>query len=321
MTSDDALALTTLPKSLIVLGGGSVAVEFAQFFARFGVEVSLVQRSPHILREQDPDTAGVIEEVFRKEGIKLFTNTQLVDAWREGNLKGVAFEQEGRTVRLLGEEIFVGLGRVPNTEGLHLEAARVSIEFGRILTTPEMRTTAPHIFAAGDCTGLHEIVHLAIQQAEVAADNIASPDKPRTVDYRLLMGVVFSDPQLATVGLTEKAASALGLAYLTASYPFADHGKSILMEAREGFVKLIAGSDGEILGGAVVGPFGGELIHEIVAAMAGRMTVHELAAMPHYHPTLAEIWTYPAEELAARIPLACSRSSATLDRLQQTGSC
>ena len=122
------------------------------------------------------------------------------------------------------------------------------------------------------------------------------------MDYRLLVSVVFTEPQVACVGLTETAAREQGRAVITASYPFADHGKSLLMDAKDGFVKLLADpSTGEILGGACVGPVGGELIHEIVAAMAKRMTVGELAAMPHYHPTLAEIWTYPAEELAGQV--------------------
>jgi pyruvate/2-oxoglutarate dehydrogenase complex dihydrolipoamide dehydrogenase (E3) component len=113
---------------------------------------------------------------------------------------------------------------------------------------------------------------------------------------------VFTDPQVASVGLTEKETKARGIKYLTASYPFNDHGKSLIMEAKDGFVKLLADpKTGVILGGACVGPWGGELIHEIVIAMAKRMTVQELAATPHYHPTLAEIWTYPAEELAAHI--------------------
>jgi pyruvate/2-oxoglutarate dehydrogenase complex dihydrolipoamide dehydrogenase (E3) component len=122
------------------------------------------------------------------------------------------------------------------------------------------------------------------------------------MDYRMLISVVFTDPQAATVGLTEKSAKARGISYLTASYPFNDHGKSIIMEAMHGFVKLLCDPEsGEILGAACVGPMGGELIHEIVTAMAKRMTVAELAVMPHYHPTLAEIWTYPAEELAEKI--------------------
>jgi pyruvate/2-oxoglutarate dehydrogenase complex dihydrolipoamide dehydrogenase (E3) component len=150
-------------------------------------------------------------------------------------------------------------------------------------------------------------VHLAVQQGEIAAHNIAHPNSPREMDYRLLMSVVFTDPQLATVGLSEHEANARRLPYRTASYPFNDHGKSLIMEAREGFVKLLANPEsGELLGGACVGPSGGELIHHIAVAMAKRMTARELAAVPHYHPTLAEIWTYPAEELAERSSSATS---------------
>ena len=123
------------------------------------------------------------------------------------------------------------------------------------------------------------------------------------MDYRLLLAVIFTEPQVATAGLTEKTARTLRISHLTARYPFSDHGKSLIMEARDGYVKLLADpQSGEILGGACVGPLGGELIHEIVAAMAKRMTVHELVALPHYHPTLAEIWTYPAAALVERIP-------------------
>ena len=120
----------------------------------------------------------------------------------------------------------------------------------------------------------------------------------------LLCVVVFSDPQIATVGLNEKRAHVRNIPYVAASHPFNDHGKSLIMEAKDGFVKLLADpASGEIIGGCCVGPQGGELIHEIVAAMHKRMTVQELAAMPHYHPTLAEIWTYPAEALATQVPL------------------
>lgn len=167
-----------------------------------------------------------------------------------------------------------------------------------------MQTTVPHIYAAGDCTGLHEIVHIAIQQGEVAAQHIINSTTAKPMDYRLLTEVVFTDPQVAAVGLTEKSAHVRNIPYLTAKYPFNDHGKSLIMEARDGFVKLLAEPQtGEIIGGACVGPVGGELIHEIIAAMHKRMTVHELAAMPHYHPTLAEIWSYPAEDLACQIAL------------------
>ncbi len=302
ITSDHALSLKKLPKSLIVLGGGAIACELAQFFARFDVQVTQIQRSPHVLREFDGDAGAVIETVFRREGIKLFTGTKLLNARRHGNRKVVEFERNGKRLQAEAEEILFALGRSPNTAGLGLENAGVKTENGRIVTNARMRTNAPHIYAAGDCTGPHEIVHIAIQQAEIAAHNIANPRRPRAADYRLLTSVVFTDPQVATVGLTEKAATARKVPFLAASYPFNDHGKSLIMEALDGFVKLLANpKTGEILGGGCVGPVGGELIHEINVAMAKHMTVHEFAATPHYHPTLAEIWTYPAEELAEKI--------------------
>jgi len=302
LTSDDALKLKHLPKSLIVLGGGAVAVEFAQFFARFGVEVTLIQRSEHILRQFDSDAAAVIEAVFRGECVKLFTDTTLTDARRKGRLKTVSFLHRGKPVSVSAQEILFALGRVPNTAALNLDKAGVATERGRIVSNAFMQTSTPQIYAAGDCTGPYEIVHLAVQQGEIAAHNIAHPQTRRRVDYRLLVSVVFTEPQVATVGLTEKQADARKIPYLLASYPFNDHGKSLIMEAKDGFVKLLADpKSGEILGGACVGPLGGELIHEIVATMAKRMTIHELAAMPHYHPTLAEIWTYPAQELVGRI--------------------
>jgi dihydrolipoamide dehydrogenase len=302
LTSDNALALSRLPESLIVLGGGPIACEFTQFFARFGVKVTLIQRSGHILRELDTDAGIKLEKVFRREGIQVFTGTRLVEARHKGKLKTVSFEHDTQTVSVSAEEILFALGRVPNTAALSLAKAGVATDGGRIVANDLMQTSAPHIYAAGDCTGPHEIVHLAVQQGEIAAYNIAHASAPRRMDYRLLIAVVFTEPQVAFVGLTEKEAKTRGISYLAASYPFNEHGKSLIMEAKDGFVKLLAEpKSGEILGGACVGPMGGELIHEIVAAMAKRMTVHELAATPHYHPTLAEIWTYPAEELAGQI--------------------
>jgi len=303
ITSDHALSLKKLPRSLIILGGGAIACELAQFFARFDVAVTMIQRSPHILRDSDEDAATVIETVLRRDGVRLFTGTTLLDAWRNGPRKGVTFSHRGKTVRMQAEEILLTLGRTPNTTGLELTNAGVKTKAGRILANTQMQTSAPHIFAAGDCTGPHEIVHIAVQQGETAAHNIARPRARRRMNYRLLINVVFTEPQVASVGLTEKTAAARGLPVRAASYPFDDHGKSLIMAAKDGFVKLLANPrTGKILGGTCVGPVGGELIHEIVAAMAKRMTVQELAAMPHYHPTLAEIWTYPAEELAGIIP-------------------
>ena len=158
--------------------------------------------------------------------------------------------------------------------------------------------TAPHISAAGDCTGPHDVVHIAIQQGEIAAYNATSPKKPKEIQYDQTMSIVFSDPQVAVVGMTEAQAHAQGIPVHTASYPFNDHGKSMIMDAQHGFVKLIAEKgSGKLLGGACVGPVGGELIHEVAVAIAAKMTASQFARVPHYHPTLAEIWTYPAEDI------------------------
>jgi pyruvate/2-oxoglutarate dehydrogenase complex dihydrolipoamide dehydrogenase (E3) component len=301
LTSDEALRLIKLPKSLIILGGGAIACEFAQFMARFGTKVTLIQRSPHVLNEFDTDAAETIEKVFRRERVDVYAGTKLLDARRHGGLRSVVFKHKGKTVTVSAEQILFALGRKPNTASLGLELAGVKTENGRIKTNEYMQTSAPHIYAAGDCVGPHDIVHIAVQQGEAAGLNIVKAHT-RKMNDRLHLVVVFTDPQVAQVGLNEKQAQAQNLPYIAASYPFNDHGKSIIMEANDGFVKLLANpKTGEIIGGACTGPVGGELIHEIVIAMASRMTVQEFMLIPHYHPTLAEIWTYPAEELAEKI--------------------
>ncbi len=315
LSSDDAIALESLPASMIIVGGGAVALEFAQLFRRFDVEVILVQRSDHVLSGFDTDVSMEIEAALRAEGVQLFTGTHLLDARCEGRTSLLQFQHQEGTREVRAEAVLVALGRTPNTYGLGLEAAGVALDGTRIRADAQMRTTAAHVYTAGDCTGPHDIVHVAVQQGEIAGHNIAHPDDPRQIDDRLLTKVVFTDPQMAVTGLSETLASRRVIPHQTARHRFDDHGKSMIMGARYGFVKLLADpASGEILGGACVGPYGGELIHEIVAAMYRRMTVHELARMPHYHPTLAEIWTYPAEELAAKIPVQAGEWGRAAER-------
>ena len=170
-----------------------------------------------------------------------------------------------------------------------------------VIVNESLQTSQSHIFAAGDVTGLYEVVHIAIQQGELAARNakrLLECKDLATIDYRLKMFGMFSEPQFAIVGISEREAAEQGLEVRIAKYSFKDHGKSIVRGEVEGFVKLIADAkSGEIVGGAVVGPEASELIHEIVVAMHFHATAATLASIPHYHPTLSEIWTYPAEEL------------------------
>jgi pyruvate/2-oxoglutarate dehydrogenase complex dihydrolipoamide dehydrogenase (E3) component len=307
ITSDDALMLEQAPKSLAVLGGGVVAVELGQFFARIGVKTTLLQRSNRLVRNYDEDVSAELERAFRAEGIDVKTGVKLLHVAREGKEKKITFEQGGGVRELVVEEILCAMGRDPAIEGLGLDRAGVEVVKGKLKLADTMATTAPHIFAAGDVAGMHEVVHIAIQQGEWAARNAVKVwrgrgEKPEHADYRLKALVTFTDPEMASVGLTELEAKEAKIDYLAAQYPFNDHGKSQIGGEEYGFVKLLAEKTrGEIIGAEIIGPHASDLIHELIAVMNYHGTVQELASMPHYHPTLAEIVTYPAEELAGKI--------------------
>jgi pyruvate/2-oxoglutarate dehydrogenase complex dihydrolipoamide dehydrogenase (E3) component len=302
-TSDKILDLRTQPGSLIVLGGGAVALELGQFFARLGTRVTILQRGRTLLSEMDEDVGRALEAALIDEGIDVVTGAQLLRVTHDAIGKTVWVMKDGRERSYVGEEILQALGRRPNIEGLHLDLAEVTLDGGRIMVDGAMRTSQAHIYAVGDVNDVTPIVHLAIQQGEIAAYNATHADQPgKTIDHRLDMEVVFTDPQVAVLGLNEARAKAEGILYLTASYPFADHGKALCLGATHGFVKLLcAPLIGELLGAQIVGPEAGELIHELIAVMYYHGTAADLLRMPHYHPTLAEIVTYPAESIVERL--------------------
>ncbi len=308
LTSDDVLDLEQLPASIIVLGAGPVALELAYYLHAVGVKVTVVQRSPHVLSWFDPELGDVVATAYRELGMTVHTGTEVTSIESGADGKRVHFSCEGQDHAVDAEAVLNGLGRKPNLDPLNLDLAGVQRAKSRgVDVRPTMQSSNDTIFAAGDVCGPFEIVHLAITQGEIAARNAArllredSADSFEKMDYRLALFGVFTEPQVAAVGLTESAAAERGIKVVTASYPFDDHGKSIVMGETHGCVKLLADpTTGEILGGACVGPHATDLIHEIVVAMAFRSTAAQLAAIPHYHPTLSEIWTYPAEELAER---------------------
>ena len=302
-TSDDVLDLDFVPKRVLVLGGGIVACELAQFLNRIGTKVTLVQRSRNILRDHSDDASTVVQQALVDEGIELFAGTQISQITQDRRGVSITFQHDGRTLTRRADHCFNALGRVPNTAGLGLEAAGVKTRpDGQIIINRWQQTSAPHIYAAGDCSGPHEIVHIAIAQGELAARHAAGVNKLKPVDFSLLLNVVFTDPQLATIGALERDLDAKGVRYLKASYPFNDHGKSILMEANYGYVKVLAEPKrGHILGAEIVGKDAGELIHCFSTPLALRATVHDMLRAPWYHPTLAEIITYPLEEIADQL--------------------
>jgi pyruvate/2-oxoglutarate dehydrogenase complex dihydrolipoamide dehydrogenase (E3) component len=305
LTSDSVLESAHVPSSLVVLGGGAIALEFAHYYEAFGSKVTIIQRSPQILKEADADVAGALVHAYRQRGMEIFCGTRLLNV-KPGSPHQVQFEYKGETHTAQGEKILYALGRKPAVAGLGVENAGVDqSRNGAVRVKPTMQSSQPHIFAAGDVTGTFDIVHVAIEQGVLAAQNAARllrSEALHAIDYRLQLFVMFSEPQVAYAGLTEKAAAAQGVPIQRATYPFVDHGKALVRGESEGFVKLLChAKTGEILGGAVVGPEASELIHEIVVAMYFRATAMQLAVIPHYHPTLSEIWTYPAEELAAAV--------------------
>lgn len=307
-TSDTILDAEELPDSFIVLGGGAIALEMAHYLDGVGRKVTVIQRSNHLLSNMDTDVADVVETAFKKRGIEVHCGTTLKGVTTVEGKKQVAFMKDGEVKTVAAAEILVALGRRPALDKLGL--GNVGIEMlpnGAVKAQLTQQTSKPGIFAAGDVCGPLEVVHLAIQQGEIAAKNAASLIKGGrepllTMDYRCKLFGVFTQPQAAAVGLSEKDARTQGLDFCVASYPFNDHGKSMVMNEMDGFVKLIASrKDGKIIGASIVGPEATELIHEIAIAMHLKASVHDLATAPHYHPTLSEIWTYPAEELAESI--------------------
>jgi len=311
LTSDSLLATAAVPSSVVVLGAGPVALEAAHYYESFGSAVTIVQRSPHFLSGTDQDLADAVEHAFRERGMQIFTGTNLRAVERDGRLMVVRFEQGGAEKSVAAEAVLNALGRRPAVDGLDLDGAGVGLEGRAVRVEPTQQTSVAHIFAAGDVCGPYEIVHIAIQQGEIAARNAArllsgEGEPMEKTDYRLKVFATFTEPQLAVAGAQESDLRAAGREFLSATHNFADHGKSLVRGETEGFVKMLADpKTGELLGAAVVGPEASDLIHETVVALRYRATVHEYALIPHYHPTLAEIWTYPAEELAEK----CGKAS------------
>ncbi|HEV7178765.1 MAG TPA: FAD-dependent oxidoreductase [Candidatus Baltobacteraceae bacterium] len=303
LDTDSVLEIERIPESVIVLGGGYTACELGQFLARMGSRVTMVIRSGHLLTEQDDDIGDALTAYYRAEGIDVIAHASLSRVDVCDGKKIVAMHAGNEHRELAADEIFYALGRTPNIEGLGLERANVVYHpMTGIDVDLTLRTSNPDIFAIGDVTGEFPLVHVAIYQGEIAARNAVTAASEEA-DYRVVTAhTVFSDPQVAVVGANEKRLNRDGVRYVRGRYDFAEHGKAMCLNKTKGFVKMLADSaDGTILGAAVIGPQASELIHEVIVAMTYFSTVEQFMRIPHLHPTLSEIWTYPAEECAAQI--------------------
>ncbi|MGF1655366.1 MAG: dihydrolipoyl dehydrogenase family protein [Verrucomicrobiales bacterium] len=305
-TSDEALDVEAIPASLIVLGAGAVALELAYFFRAFGTEVTVLQRGPRILSEADDDVALSLQSALERMGIRIITSVEVFQAGADGGHKKISYrlrDEPSKDLSVSAEEVLFAWGRWPATEGLGLHEIGVTLDKGRVLAKRTQQTSVPHIFSAGDVCGPYEVVHLAVQQGEVAGRNAArllgkDSTPMEEVDYRLRCFGLFTHPEAAWVGMTEKDAEASGHAIKVGTHPFADHGKSMVLGATDGFVKIIRSEEtGQVVGAACVGPEAVELIHVPLMAMNFQATPEDMLRCPLYHPTLSEIWSYPLENV------------------------
>ena len=293
LTNESVFQIKKLPQSLTVLGGGPVGLELGQSFARFGSNVTVVEMDKRLLPKEDEEVSVTVEQIMRAEGLTILLNTKAVRAATANGQKILTVEHESKKTELRTEEILVATGRRPNTEGLDLEAAGVKYDKRSISTDEYLRTSASHIFAAGDVTGHFPFTHMAAYEASVVIRNALSfwPLLQRA-DFRVVPWTIFTDPEVARVGFTEsEAKERFGEANVHVyRIDFADNDRAQAEEETKGFAKIICeGRKNEIVGAHIVGARAGELIHEVVLAMKQRLSITALGSMIHVYPTLTQV--------------------------------
>jgi len=285
LLSDDVLELIRIPPAVAVLGGGPVGCEFAQYFARLGARVTLLQDAPQLLRNEDRDVADAVAATLKADGVDVICGAHIEHCVRAGEHTSVTYT--------------AGAASVTVRVGALLLAAAVLAGADRLAVDPYLRTTNPHVLAAGDVIGRRCLVHLAAYTGKLAVRN-AFAERPQPADFdRFEMHAVYTQPQVAVAGLTESACRVRGLNVRVKHHPFHEVGKALVSNEAVGFVKMIADEGGRIVGVTVVGADAIDLIGEAVALINFGATVGDVAAMPHLHPALGEIFGRVAEDLGA----------------------
>jgi pyruvate/2-oxoglutarate dehydrogenase complex dihydrolipoamide dehydrogenase (E3) component len=292
VTNEEIFHLKDLPERLIVLGGGPTGLELGQSFARFGSKVTVLEMGSRLLPKEDEEVSATVEKMLRTEGLRILLKHKTVRATTLNGQKILTVENEGKKIELEADEILVSTGRQPNIEGLNLESAGVTYDKQRIITDEYLRTSAPHIFAAGDVTAHFPFTHMAAYEASVVIRNALFWPFLQKTDFRVVPWTTFTDPEVARVGLTEKEAQEkFGSAHVQIYRTnFVDNDRAQAEEEARGFAKIIcSGRKNEIVGAHIVGPHAGELIHEVVLAMKQRLSITALGSMIHVYPTLTQI--------------------------------
>ncbi|MGD0483523.1 MAG: dihydrolipoyl dehydrogenase, partial [Gemmatimonadales bacterium] len=289
ISSTEALFLEKAPKAMAIVGAGAVGTEFADIFAAFGTEVTLLEALPRILPIEDAEMSDAVAKAFKKRGIAVFANARIQGAKVAADGVSITFEAGGKTETLKVDVVLVAAGRAPNTEGLGLEAAGVKLsDRGFIQVDGLMRTSVPGVYAIGDVAGPPLLAHKGSREGVIAAEVIAG-QSPHPIDYTNVPGATYCSPEVASVGLTEEQCKERGLAYQVGRFPFSANGRARCQGETDGLVKIIRGTKhGEILGAHIAGEHATEMIHELVTARTNEFTVEEVEFAIHAHPTLSE---------------------------------
>jgi dihydrolipoamide dehydrogenase len=291
INSDHVLELTAIPKSMIVLGAGAVGVEFASIYARFGSQITLVEVLPHLLPLEDEEIGAELQKALRKQGIKSFVGSgfQSVKSSDDGVELTVKNISSGEVSQLNAELLLVATGRRPLLEGLGLEKTKVKVDRGFIIVDQFQRTAEPNVYAIGDVVPTPLLAHVASAEGIVAVEHIAGYKDVRPVNYLRVPGCTYCEPEVASVGLTEKSAKERGYQVKIGKFPFSANSKAGILGESEGFIKIVSDAKyDEILGVHAIGPRVTEMIAEACVALQGEFTSEELARTMHAHPTLSE---------------------------------
>ncbi|HUQ45583.1 MAG TPA: dihydrolipoyl dehydrogenase [Gemmatimonadaceae bacterium] len=283
-----ALTIPAVPKHLIVIGGGVIGLELGSVWRRLGAKVTVIELLPAILPGMDDDVVKEADKAFRKQGLDIRTGTKVTGGGRTDTGAFVTIEKDGTTERLEGDHVLVSVGRRPTTTGIDTEALGLKVgRRGEILVDDQQRTSLPNLYAIGDCTPGPMLAHKAEEEGVVAAEAIAG--KPVHMHHRTVPGVVYTWPEIAVVGITEKQAKESGRAVNVGKFPFSANGRARTAGEATGFVKFIAdATTDEILGCHMIGPNVSELIPEVILAMEYRGSSEDIGITIHAHPTLSE---------------------------------
>ncbi len=295
MTSDDAVQMKRIPKSLFIVGAGVIGSEFAFIYRTFGAEVTIVEMTPHALSTEDEELSGIMEREFKKAKIRLIAGVKVVSVTKSADGMMTAALSNGLEVKT--EAILVSIGRRMNSENIGLEPLGVNTgSRGEILVNDRMETNVTGVSAVGDVTGTVMLAHVASRQGLIAAENALGGNA--VMDYAVIPAGIFTMPEIGSVGLREQQAREKGLRYRVGRFPFRGLGKAHAMGAITGLAKIIAEADTDkILGVHLCGAHAADLIHEGALAMRMGATARQLGNMIHAHPTLAEAVMEAAEDV------------------------